>query len=186
MNAQTRGQIQRTERNGDHQVIHPSNPLKSRAMVRASPYAVTEDPIQRAEQALASLSTQFDGWMRNELDMLEAAHFAFRTHGPAQDRLQRLFRAAHDIRGQSPTLGYPLVAAVAESLCMLLEYVPAAHIPPALVDRHVETIRAMIREDAKGSEHKLAVTLSGHLRQATERLRLMHTPAGDAPAPAPN
>ena len=40
-----------------------------------------------------------------------------------------LFHAAHDIKGEAATFGYPLVAPAADSLCRLLEHTPeiAAH-----------------------------------------------------------
>ena len=35
-----------------------------------------------------------------------------------------LFRAAHDIKGEASTFGFPAVAGVAESLCRLIEHTP--------------------------------------------------------------
>ncbi len=39
----------------------------------------------------------------------------------ALQQREALFRAAHDIKGQAATLGFPLAAAVADSLCRLIE-----------------------------------------------------------------
>jgi len=36
-----------------------------------------------------------------------------------------LFRAAHDIKGEAATFGYPAVVGAADSLCRLLEHTPS-------------------------------------------------------------
>jgi chemotaxis protein histidine kinase CheA len=50
-----------------------------------------------------------------------------------------LFRAAHDIKGETATFGYQAVTPVADSLCRLLEHAPdIKRIPLALVQQHVD------------------------------------------------
>jgi len=62
---------------------------------------------------------------------------------------EEFFRAAHDIKGQAATFGYPLAAEVADSLCRLVEHAPDQQcVPPALIDQHVDGVRAIMRKDA--------------------------------------
>ena len=52
----------------DHEVITPANPLH-KAIAPAS--ADDDDPVARAEAALAQLSTEFAEWMQTECERLE-------------------------------------------------------------------------------------------------------------------
>ena len=64
--------------------------------------------------------------------------------------MRRLFHAAHDIKGEAATFGFPWVASLAESLSRLIEHTPdMKRIPLTLVDQHVDAIRAIIRESAR-------------------------------------
>ena len=54
----------------DHEVITPANPLY-KAIAQAP--AEDDDPVARAEAALALLSTEFAEWMQSECERLETA-----------------------------------------------------------------------------------------------------------------
>ena len=47
---------------GDHEVIVPNNKLRA-AVAQDSPEDSSDDPIARAERALAALSPEFGAWM---------------------------------------------------------------------------------------------------------------------------
>jgi chemotaxis protein histidine kinase CheA len=80
-----------------------------------------------------------------------------------------LFRAAHDVKGEAATFGYPEVVGVADSLCRLLEHTPEiARIPAMLVDQHVDAVRAMIRESARSDKAEVAGELVRRLREVTD------------------
>jgi len=80
-----------------------------------------------------------------------------------------LFRAAHDIKGEAATFGFPEVAGTAESLCRLLEHTPKiTSIPVTLVDQHVDATRAIIREHARPDVGDVAVALTRRLREVTD------------------
>ena len=88
--------------------------------------------------------------------------FTERTH-------EALFRAAHDIKGEAATFGYPAAAGVAESLCRLLEHTPEiGQIPIALVDQHVDAVRAITREYARPDLADMARALTLRLRDVTD------------------
>jgi HPt (histidine-containing phosphotransfer) domain-containing protein len=153
---------------GDHEVITPENKL--RKYVSERPLLPGEDdPVTRAEQALAELSTEFSSWMEAECDRLDKAREAVLKEHFTQTNQEALFHAAHDIKGEAATFGYPAVAAAADSLCRLLEYTPdASRIPLKLVEQHVDAVRAIYREYAVSNAKELAATLTKRLREVTD------------------
>jgi HPt (histidine-containing phosphotransfer) domain-containing protein len=149
----------------DHEVITPPNKLKG-AVGRAID---GDDPVARAEAALAQLSSEFSSWMNDECEQLDRARRNVRQNGMTAQPREALFRSAHDIKGQAATLGFPLVAAVAESLCRLIEEtLEPARIPLDLVDQHVDAVRAIIREHGRPHAEAVAAQLTRTLRQVCE------------------
>jgi HPt (histidine-containing phosphotransfer) domain-containing protein len=153
---------------GDHEIILPENKL--RKAVSKKPYRAGEDdPVARAERALEGLSSEFSTWMESECERLDQARRAIAKVGFNKATTEALFHAAHDIKGEAATFGYPAVAAAADSLCRLIEYTPAAHrIPVTLVDQHVDAVRAIYREYARSDAKDLAAVLTKRLRQVTD------------------
>ncbi|MBQ8101738.1 MULTISPECIES: Hpt domain-containing protein [unclassified Afipia] len=147
----------------DHQVISQPNPL--RKMVRYAEEKEFDDPVARAEQALASLSGEFNDWMRIECDRLSNAHAAIVRDGLNGENREELFRAAHDIKGGAATFGFPTAAAAAESLCRIIEHAPdLAQVPGELIKHHVNAIQAIYREQSKINAVGMADELSKKLR----------------------
>jgi chemotaxis protein histidine kinase CheA len=95
----------------DHHVITQPNPL--RKMLRRVAEKDLDDPVARAEKALAGLAGEFKNWMIIETNRLSAAHVAILKDGFTDLSREELFRAAHDIKGDAATFGYPSAAAAA-------------------------------------------------------------------------
>jgi HPt (histidine-containing phosphotransfer) domain-containing protein len=157
---------------GDHEVITPENML--RRVVSAKPPAPDEpNPVERAEKALAELSTEFSTWMDSECERLDAARRNIATGGFTAANRDAVFHAAHDIKGEAATFGFPLVALAADSLCRLIEHSPdVTRIPIMLVDQHVDAVRAIHREYARSDATALAATLTKRLRVVTDEFLL--------------
>jgi len=166
---------------GDHEVIVPENKL--RAALAQGPAAVAQashdddrddgddgdDPVIRAEKALAALSSEFGSWMDSECERLDDARRDIVSNGFTDSNKEALFRAAHDIKGEAATFGYPAVALAAESLCRLIEHAPdPGRIPGALVEQHVNAVRAIYREYGHSDAQKLATTLTKRLRELAD------------------
>jgi HPt (histidine-containing phosphotransfer) domain-containing protein len=150
----------------DHEVITPPHALR-KAIAPAS--TGDEDPVARAEAALAQLSSEFGNWMHAECERLEAARQDVKRQGLSEKTRDELFRAAHDIRGDAATFGYALVAGAAESLCRLIEHTPdMSRIPPPLIDQHVDAVRAIVRENARPDLAEIAHALTRRLREVTD------------------
>lgn len=142
----------RIERKEGHEVIEP--PVSLRHAIDRSPVVgFDHEAIARAEKALADLSANFPAWMGDEVAALLAARAHARVLHFAPAATLALFHAAHDIKGEAETLGYPLAGAAAASLCRLIEGATGSdRLPAALVDQHVDAIRALVRErDAPGA-----------------------------------
>ena len=149
----------------DHEVIMPPNRLQGAVGGALD----GDDPVARAEAALAQLSSEFSGWMDDECEQLDRARRNVRQNGMAALPREALFRAAHDIKGQAATLGFPLVAAVAESLCRLIDEThDPKRIPLGLVDQHVDAVRAIFREHGRPQSEAVAARLTQTLRQVCE------------------
>jgi len=147
----------------DHHVITQPNPLR-RVMKRVDEED-TDDPVARAEQAMAGLSGEFNDWMRIECERLAAAHAAILKHGFSADTSGELFHAAHDIKGDAATFGFPTAAAAAESLCRIIEHAPdLERVPPELIAHHINAIQAIVRENATIDNTGMAAALSSKLR----------------------
>jgi HPt (histidine-containing phosphotransfer) domain-containing protein len=152
----------------DHEVITPPNKLR-KALATVAADDVGDDPVARAEAALANLSSEFSTWMDTECARLDAARHAVKVNGFSKATHQALFHAAHDIKGDAATLGFPAVAAPADSLCRLLEHTPdVTRIPLTLIDQHVDAVRAIIRENARPDGPAVAERLTKRLREVTD------------------
>ncbi|MGH6710609.1 MAG: Hpt domain-containing protein [Bradyrhizobium sp.] len=147
----------------DHHVITQPNPLR-KVLLRV-PESDLDDPVGRAEKALAGLSGEFKNWMAIEADRLSAAHAAILRGGFTDDTREELFRAAHDIKGDAATFGFPSAGAAAESLCRIIEHAPDLDLVPSdLIAHHINAIQAIVRERTKLDTAATAGVLSRSLR----------------------
>jgi len=153
---------------GDHEVIRPENNLRGYASDTPAEEG-EEDPVARAERALAGLSAEFGDWMDDECERLDKARNTIVDRGITESSKMALFHAAHEIKGQAATLGFPAVAAIADSLCRLIEFTPLPErIPLTLVNQHVDAVRAVHREYARSDAVELAAQLNSKLRDVTD------------------
>lgn len=155
----------------DHEVITPVHKLDKAVARMVLP---GDNPLARAEAALAQLSGAFGDWMNTECDRLDAARRAVRERGLSRRNFDELFHAAHDVKGDAATFGFPLAAGAAESLCRVLEHSPdRSRIPLDLIDQHVDAVRAIVREYARSDISDIATALTRRLRQVSDEF-LVH------------
>jgi HPt (histidine-containing phosphotransfer) domain-containing protein len=146
-----------------HHVITPPNPL--RKVLRRVSEKDADDPVVRAEQALAGLSGEFKNWMLVEADRLSAAYAVILKDGFSEKANEELFRAAHDIKGDAATFGYPSAAAAADSLCRIIEHAPELDkVPAELITHHINAIQAIVHDHTKLDTITVASELSRKLR----------------------
>ena len=128
------------------EVFMPPNTL--RAKVGGSGY-IDSNIVSRAEMAMEELQSEFPDWLIEDIKTLAEARTAFTTARNAETA-GVLFRAAHDLRGQATTFGFPLIARIAASLAKLMEGLAKAKValndvPIALVSAHIDTINVIHR-----------------------------------------
>ena len=147
----------------DHHVITQPNPLR-KVLLRVSE-TDRDDPVGRAEKALAGLSGEFKVWMTIEADRLSAAYAIVQRDGFDDGNQNELFRAAHDIKGDALTFGFPSAGAAAESLCRIIEHAPDLdQVPSNLIMHHINAIQAIVRERTRLDTAATAGVLSRSLR----------------------
>ena len=160
----------------DHQVITPDTRKFRRIMRDALPGE--PDPVEAAERALSRLKSDFPQWMKDECAHLDAARQNVKNNELSKETSQELFLAAHNIKGDAATFGFPEVVRAADSLCRLIEHTPdMMRIPIALVDQHVDAIRAIVRETARPDVEEMAEALTSKLREVTDEF-LAHETRG--------
>jgi hypothetical protein len=151
----------------DHEIISP--PHRLRRALSITDLAPADEPVARAERALARLAGEFARWMEEEGERLDQARNAVKAAGFTTATREALFFAAHDIRGDAETLGYPGLTMPAESLCRLIEHTrDMSRIPISLVDQHVDAVRAIIREGNRPDAEQTVAILTGRLREVTD------------------
>ena len=155
----------------DHEVQHPPHHLRKAITTTGKGSAIDLNAIARAEKALAALAVEFSTWMNNEIKVLEAARDIVRNQGLVDETRAALFRAAHDVKGEASTFGYPLAGRIATSLCRLIDDIEAhGAIPLPLVDQHVDAIRAIVREDVKGDGDTVSRMVAERLEEAPRQV----------------
>ena len=141
------------------EIFMPPNTLK--AKVGGTVVGLDMGAVKRAEQAMEVLKTEFADWIADGVRKLIEARDAFAT-SPNEATHTALLCAAHDLKGQGLTFGFPLAARVAASLGRLLEGGnPAAAMH--LIAAHIEAIRVIVRDNVKQNAPQVAAILAAEL-----------------------
>ena len=108
---------------GDHEVITPDKQAAQGGVRPAAGPAKTirsRAPRRRWPNCRANSRP---GWI-DECERLDAARRKVAQQRLHQGNTEALFHAAHDIKGEAATFGFPAVAPAADSLCRLIEHTP--------------------------------------------------------------
>ena len=133
--------------------------------------AIDMDAIARAEAALKSLSGNFGAWLQDEIVKLEAARQQVREVGLTVETMENLYLRCHDLKGLGTTYGYQLITRIAGSLCRLIdEKDKRLTAPMALVDAHIDAIKAAVREDMKADDHPIGGALAAELERRVREM----------------
>lgn len=122
--------------------------------------------IAKAEAALKSLSGNFSQWLQDEITKLEAARQNVKAQGVSVETMENLYLRAHDLKGLGTTYGYQLITRIAGSLCRLIdEKDKRLAAPMALIDAHIDAIKAAVREGMKADDHPIGGALVAELER---------------------
>jgi chemotaxis protein histidine kinase CheA len=153
----------------DHTVIVPPHRLQSVITHTSERGDFAMDVVARAEAALAEIRHEFRAWMVSECEALEAARNAIRNSGLSGPTLHRISHAAHEIKGHAAVLGFPLAGRIAGLLCRFLTYAPNPQlIPLAVIESHVDAIRAVVREQIHTVNDKIGIEIFERLALIVE------------------
>ncbi len=153
----------------DYEIIQPKVDLRKK--IRVVQGSKDMDPIAKAEQALQRLSVNFNMWMAEEVGKIQIAWSELEQKGVSEETLDGLFRCAHDIKGQSHTMGFPIAGTIAGSLCNLIENVPERkHLPQEILRKHVQAICAVVKEDAREEDNIIGKALAQELIHVSDEI----------------
>lgn len=105
--------------------------------------AFDPEALANAESGLAKLRAKYVEWVRDDIDELVSS-----CHGQfGEEALVRVRRAAHNLKGQGESFGYPLITAIGQSL---FDYCDNLREPgpqvPAIVRAHVDAILKVVEQ----------------------------------------
>lgn len=122
--------------------------------------AIDPAAIAKAEAALKSLSGNFTQWLNDEITKLETARQTVRADGATAENMESLYLRAHDLKGLGATYGFPLITRIAGLLCRLIDdRSKRLQAPVALIDAHIDAIKAAARDDIKTEDHPVGKML---------------------------
>lgn len=140
------------------QVIRPPNPLRAKV---GGFGGIDANAIAKAEEALKAMSAQFGQWLQDELTKLDKAQADIRSLGYTRETAEALYFRAHDLKGLGSTYQYPLVTRIAGSLCRMMDDADKRmQAPLAVVDAHIDAIRAVVRDEIQSDDHPTGRTLA--------------------------
>lgn len=140
------------------QVIQVPNTLRLKVGGRFG--ALDPSAIAKAEAALKSLSSNFAQWLNDEVTKLEAARQRVKSEGMTPETMEFLYLRAHDLKGLGTTYEYPLITRIGASLCRLIDDKDKRmQAPIALIDAHIDAIKAAVRDEIKTDEHPVGKAL---------------------------
>lgn len=148
------------------QVIRPPNTLRMK--VGGAFGGIDANAIAKAEEALKAMSAQFGQWLQDEIVKLDKAQSDIRAQGYNAQTAETLYFRAHDLKGLGATYQYPLVTRIAGSLCRMMDDADKRmQAPMAILDAHIDAIRAVVRDEIQTDEHpvgrELAETLEARV-----------------------
>lgn len=118
-----------------------------------------------AEAAVRDLARDYIQWVNADIERLDRAFARLdREPGTATGALQDIFAAAHDMKGQGSTFGYPLVTRIADSLC---KYLTGTTKSPDVVGAHIDALRAVIDHRLSGDGGLAGQRIAAGLEAAT-------------------
>ena len=146
------------------QLIQVPNTLRLKVGGRFG--AIDPSAIAKAEAALKSLSGNFAQWLQDEVVKLEAARQRVKAEGLTAETMESLYLRAHDLKGLGATYEFPLITRIAASLCRLIDdKAKRLTAPMALVDAHIDGVKAAIRDNIKTDDHPVGQVLVTELER---------------------
>jgi len=131
---------------------------------------LNEHQIGEISSAMQSLASGMGDWLKSDMDRLNEARNAFLADQRSHDRIKDLHRAAHDLKGLGVTYGYPIVSAIADTLCKSINaMIERGDLPEDLVNAHVDALRAVVNLELRDATSGPADELLQGLNRLAEK-----------------
>ena len=152
------------------QYIYPPTTLQQK--VKELPQGMEKILLQQANEAILEMADEYLGWVIADIDNLEAqCSMALKDPDNRADHIQNLYLAAHEIKGQGGSFGYPLMTALGGHLCRYIETLDYKMTDGQLevVKVCVDSMRLVIAERMEGDGGKMGEQLLKGLSAAIEK-----------------
>jgi hypothetical protein len=121
--------------------------------------------LARAQAAVADLAVNFVGSAVVDLDR-SAAFLKTARENPAERAasVRDIYGIAHNLKGQGPSFGYPLITRIGQSLCQLTRRESAfSDADLGTVQAHLDAIRLILAKEIKGNGGEVGDKLAARL-----------------------
>ncbi len=150
----------------ESEMIQPTNVLR----LKVGGGRLDMSAVAKAEAALKSLSGNFVEWLGEEIAKLDAARAVTKASGMEGQNGEALYICAHDLKGLGGTYEFPLITRLAGSLCRLIEEpTMRSAAPAALIDAHIDAIRAALRDNIRTDDDATVRALAAGLEENVSR-----------------
>ena len=153
---------------GGCEIINVPNALAKKVGVQFKLQAATS--LTQGEAALNKLASNFGDWLEQEVAGLEQARAALKDLGLTSSVATDLSTRSLDLKGLGGTYNHPLVTRIGGCLFRLLDEAPHSSIPAALIDAHVDAVRAIVRHQIRDPAHPVGQALVAELEQRVRAL----------------
>jgi len=131
------------------------------------------EAVARADETLKAMAGSMQQWIDADMAQLQSLRLAAEAAHWDAASIDALMGAAHDLKGLGATYGFPLVTAIAASLCRLTETDAGKALvtrDPALARAHVDALRAIVRDGIRAPDHPLGAALRQTLEAEVAKL----------------
>jgi hypothetical protein len=155
---------------GAYQIINPPNLLKVKLGSGDSPGFDTES-IRRAESAFDSLEEEFEDRVSAELmRLVKLARDIEEDPTRSAKTVRRVARVCRELIGQGENYDFELVTQIAKRLVGYIERIGDNDINPQVLRAHADALRAVFKNDVKGSGGEVGMALLVSLDKLIERM----------------
>ncbi len=132
-----------------YQVINLPNSLQAKVPKTGGPSM--DDMAADAKAALQEIKDNYEDMVQGDLRRInDAISRAMEAPTTAADALKEIFGISHDIKGQAASLDYPLLTAIAQSLCRFITSEPAALKGLDVVSAHARAMGTVVAHTIRG------------------------------------
>lgn len=120
--------------------------------------------MARAEDAVAELAADYTAWALSDVQRAEHAFALLKSEPDKRPaHLEALYRAAHDMKGQGGSFGFPLVTKIGQSLCRYLRSGEMREPNYPVIQAHIGALRLIVEKAIKGEGGPVGAKLIARL-----------------------